>query len=108
MALESTDTPYVYYGNQSATDTAEEWAVLDRWQRSDGVIRYRRARTLRLSKARKCPAIAEALARHAGTVRDGIKAFDEGAIPAIAPESRSGGRASGFHQEVAEAAEDLA
>jgi transposase len=72
--------------------TAEESAVLDRWQRSDDVIRYRRARILRLSEAKwKCPAIATALALHAETVRDVIQAFNTGGIAAITPEPRSGG-----------------
>lgn len=88
--------------------TAEESAVLDRWQRSDDVICYRRARILRLSRARwKCPAIAEALALHAETVRDVIKAFNEGGIPAIIPEPRSGGRPPGYTPEVAQVAEEL-
>ncbi len=90
------------------TITAEESAVLDRWQRSDDVVRYRRARILRLSHARwKCPAIAEALALHAETVRDVIKAFNEGGIPAITPDPRSGGRPSGYTEEVAQVAEEL-
>jgi transposase len=89
--------------------TTEESGILDRWQRSDDVIRYRRARILRLSEAKwKCPAIAESLALHAETVRDVIKAFDEGGIPAIVPEPRSGGRPPTYTQKVAESAEDLA
>ena len=88
--------------------TAEESSVLDRWQRSDDVIRYRRARILRLSEGKwKCPAIAEALALHAETVRDVIQAFNEGGIAAITPEPRSGGRPPGYTEKVAEAAEDL-
>jgi transposase len=88
--------------------TAEESAVLDRWQRSDDAIRYRRARILRLSEIRwKCPAIAEALALHPETVRDVIQTFNEGGIPAITPEPRSGGRPPGYSQEVAQVAEEL-
>lgn len=90
------------------TITAEESAILDRWQRSDDVVRYRRARILRLSHARwKCPAIAEALALHAETVRDVIRAFNEGGVPAITPDPRSGGRPSGYIEEVAQVAEEL-
>jgi transposase len=89
--------------------TTEESGILDRWQRSDDVIRYRRARILRLSEAKwKCLAIAEALALHAETVRDVIKAFNEGGIPAITPDPRSGGRPPTYTQKVAESAEDLA
>lgn len=64
---------------------------------------------LRLSAAKwKCAAIAAALALHTETVREVIKAFNEGGISAITPEPRSGGRPSGYQQEVGEAAEDLA
>lgn len=88
--------------------TTEESGILDRWQRSDDVIRYRRARILRLSEAKwKCPAIAEALALHAETVREVIKAFNEGGIAAITPEPRSGGRPPTYTHKVAESAEDL-
>ncbi|MEJ2738086.1 MAG: helix-turn-helix domain-containing protein, partial [Anaerolineae bacterium] len=52
--------------------------------------------------------MAESLALHAETVRDVIKAFDEGGIPAIVPEPRSGGRPPTYTQKVAESAEDLA
>ena len=88
--------------------TQEERETLGRWERSDDVVRYRRARILRLSEAKwKCSAIAEALALHAETVRMVIKAFNEGRIPAITSEPRSGGRPPGFSAEVAEVAEDL-
>jgi transposase len=90
------------------TITLEESKSLDRWQRSDDIVRYRRARILRLSEANwKCPAIAEVLAIHAATVRLVIKAFNEGGIPAITPRPRSGGRPLSYTEEVAEVAEDL-
>ena len=89
--------------------TAEESEVLDRWQRGDDIVRYRRARVLRLSETDwRCPAIAEALALHPETVRWVIKAFNEGGIEAITPQPRSGGRPPGYTQEVADVAEDLA
>lgn len=89
--------------------TAEESEILDRWQRCDDIVRYRRARVLRLSETDwYCPAIAEVLALHVGTVRWVIKAFNEGGIEAITPEPRSGGRSPGYTQEVADYAEDLA
>ena len=89
--------------------TAEESEILDRWQRCDDIIRYRRARILRLSETDwRCPAIAEVLALHAETVRGGIKAFNEGGIEAITPQPRSGGRPPGYTQEVADVAKDLA
>jgi transposase len=88
--------------------TAEESEILDRWQRSDNIICYRRARILRLSEADwRCPAIAEALALHVETVRCTIKAFNEGGIEAITPQPRSGGRPPGYTQEVADVAKDL-
>ena len=89
--------------------TAEESEVLDRWQRGDDIVRYRRARVLRLSETGwRCPAIAEVLALHPETVRWVIKAFNEGGIEAITPQPRSGGRPPGYTQEVADVAEDLA
>jgi transposase len=89
--------------------TIEESEILDRWQRSDDIVRYRRSRILRLSAAGwRCPAIAEALALHAETVRWVIKAFNEGGIEAITPQPRSGGRPPGYTQEVADVAKDLA
>lgn len=88
--------------------TAEESEILDRWQRSDDVVRYRRARMLRLSEAgRRCPAIAEVLALHVETVRWVIQAFNEGGIAAITPQPRSGGRPPRHGGEVAEVAEEL-
>lgn len=88
--------------------TQEQREILDRWERSDDVVRYRRARILRLSVARwKCAAIAEALALHVETVRTIIKAFNEGGIPAITPEPRSGGRPPRYSAKVADVAEDL-
>ena len=89
--------------------TAEESKILDRWQRGDDIVRYRRARVLRLSETDwRCPAIAEVLALHPETVRWVIKAFNEGGIEAITPQPRSGGRSPGYTQEVADVAEDLA
>ena len=89
--------------------TAEESGILDRWERGDNIVCYRRARILRLSEADwRCPAIAEVLALHVETVRWTIKTFNEGGIEAITPEPRSGGRPPGYTQEIADAAEDLA
>ena len=89
--------------------TAEESEILNRWQRCDDIIRYRRARILRLSETnRRCPAIAEVLALHVETVRWVIKTFNEGGIEAITPQPRSGGRPPGYSQEVADVAKDLA
>ncbi len=51
--------------------TLEESMVVEQRQRCDDVIRYRRARILRLSAGCwRCPTTAEALAPHAQTVRD--------------------------------------
>lgn len=89
--------------------TAQESEILDRWERGDNIVCYRRARILRLSEAEwRCPAIADALALHVETVRWTIKAFNEGGIDAITPQPRSGGRPPGYSQEVADVAEDLA
>lgn len=89
--------------------TAEESEILDRWQRGDDIIRYRRARVLRLSETGwRCPAIAEVLALHPETVRWVIKSFNEGGIEAITPQPRSGGRPPDYTREVADVAEDLA
>jgi transposase len=89
--------------------TAEESETLDLWQRGDDIVRYRRARVLRLSETDwRCPAIAEVLALHAETVRGVIKAFNEGGIEAITPQPRSGGRPPGYTQDVGDVAEDLA
>lgn len=88
--------------------TSDESRVLDQWQRCDDVVRYRRARILRLSEARwRCPAIADALALHVETIRDVVQAFNEGGIPAITPWPRSGGRPRSQDEEVGKAAEDL-
>lgn len=89
--------------------TPEESEILDRWQRSDDIVRYRRARILRLSEGNwRCPAIAEALGLRVETVRLTIKSFNEGGIPAITPRPRSGGRPARLSTpEVAETAEDL-
>jgi transposase len=89
--------------------TAEESEILDCWQRGDDIVRYRRARVLRLSETGwRCPAIAEVLALHPETVRWVIKAFNEGGIEAITPQPRSGGRPPDYTREVADVAEDLA
>jgi transposase len=89
--------------------TAEESEILDRWQRCDDIVRYRRARVLRLSETGwRCPAIAEILALHVETVRWVIKTFNEGGIEALTPQPRSGGRPPGYTQEIADVAEDLA
>ena len=73
--------------------TPEESETLDRWQRADDVVGYRRARILRLSEAGwKCAEIAKALGLHVETVRQTIKDFNEGGVPALAPQPRSGGR----------------
>jgi transposase len=70
----------------------EESDVLDHWQRADNVVGYRRSRILRLSEAGwKCQAIAEALGLHVESIRHTIKQFNEGGIPFITPEPRSGG-----------------
>jgi transposase len=88
--------------------TDEESEILDGWQRGDDIIRYRRARILRLSDADwRCSAIAEVLALHVETVRWVIKAFNKGGIEAITPQPRSGGRPPGYTQEVADVAMEL-
>jgi transposase len=89
--------------------TREESETLDRWQRTDNIVRYRRARILRLSEAKwRCPVIAQALGLHEETVREVITAFNEGGIAAIRPRPRSGGRPPSYTEEVAQEAEDLA
>lgn len=89
--------------------TAEESDILDRWERGDNIVCYRRARILRLSEAGwRCPAIAEVLALHVETVRWTIKTFNRGGIEAITPQPRSGGRPPGYSPEVADIAADLA
>lgn len=73
--------------------TPEESETLAHWERADNVVGYRRARILRLSETGwKCAAIADALDLHVETVRQTIKDFNEGGIPALAPQPRSGGR----------------
>ena len=73
--------------------TLNESDVLDRWQRADNVVRYRRARIVRLSAGRwKAADIAETLGLHVEIVRQTIKDFNQGGIPAITPRPRSGGR----------------
>lgn len=72
--------------------TAEELKTLNHWQRADDIVGYRRARMLQLSAVGwKSADIAEALGVHVETVRQTIKVFNEGGIPAIAPRPRSGG-----------------
>ena len=88
--------------------TPEESEIMDQWQRSDNIVRYRRARILWLSEANwRCPAIAKALGLHVATVRQTIKDFNDGGIPAITSRPRSGGRRTVYTEEVAEAVEDL-
>ena len=78
---------------QVRTITAEESEVLDQWQRADNVVGYRRARILRLSAAGwQCVEIAAVLGVHVETVRMTVTDFNEGGLPAIAPQPRSGGR----------------
>lgn len=78
------------------TLTEAERETLLNWQRSDHVIRYRRARMLFLSeKGWKCPEIAEVLGIHAETVRDTVQQFNEGGLEAITPRPRSGGPQGG-------------
>ena len=90
------------------TITPEEQETLDHWQRADNAVGYRRARILRLSAADyTCPVIAELLGLHAATVRDTIRQFNEGSIPAITPRPRSGGRPRRYDEAVAETAENL-
>lgn len=89
--------------------TPEESEILDQWQRSDDIVRYRRARILRLSEVDwRCPLIAKALGLHVETVRLIVKSFNEGGIPAITPGPRSGGRPARLcTPEVAETAVHL-
>jgi transposase len=91
------------------TINAEESDILDHWQRCDDIVRYKRARILRLSETDwRCPAIAAALALHVETVRWVIKTFNEAGIEAITPQPRSGGRPPSYTKDVADVAEDLA
>lgn len=78
---------------QVRTITSEESDVLNHWQRADHVVRYRRARIVRLSESGwKAAEIADALGLHVEIVRQTIKDFNKGGIPAITPRPRSGGR----------------
>ena len=73
--------------------TSDESDVLDQWQRADNVVRYRRARIVRLSAdGWKAADIADVLGLHVEIVRQTIKDFNKGGIPAITPRPRSGGR----------------
>lgn len=73
--------------------TPDESNVLDHWQRADNVIRYRRARIVRLSAdGWQAADIAEVLGLHVEIVRRTIKDFNQGGVPAITPRPRSGGR----------------
>ena len=75
------------------TITAKESETVDKWQRCDNVVGYRRARMLRLSECGwQCADIANALEVHVETVRQLIKDFNKGGIDAIVPRPRSGGR----------------
>lgn len=71
----------------------EESEVLNHWQRTDSVVCYRRARIVRLSASGwKAADIADVLGLHVESVRQTIKDFNKGGIPAITPRPRSGGR----------------
>jgi len=71
----------------------DESEILDHWQRADSVVRYRRARIVRLSaNGWKAADIADVLALHVEIVRQTIKDFNKGGISAITPRPRSGGR----------------
>jgi transposase len=73
--------------------TTKESETLDKWQRCDDVVGYRRARILRLSeRGWRSEGIADALGVHIETVRQVIKDFNKGGIDAVAPRPRSGGR----------------
>ena len=75
------------------TITTEESTTLDKWQRRDNVVGYRRARILRLAEQNwQSESIADVLGVHVETVRQVIKDFTKGGIDAIAPRPRSGGR----------------
>lgn len=72
--------------------TLNESDVLDNWQRADNVVCYRRARIVRLSAGGwQATDIAEVLGLHVESVRQTIKEFNQGGIPAITPRPRSGG-----------------
>ena len=73
--------------------TSEEAETLDSWQRGDDVVRYRRARIVRLAEANwQSGDIADVLGLHVETIRCTIKDFNKGGIAHITPQSRSGGR----------------
>lgn len=73
--------------------TTKESEALEKWQRCDSVVGYRRARMLRLAEQNwQSEAIADVLGVHVETVRQVIKDFNKGGIDAIAPRPRSGGR----------------
>jgi len=75
------------------TITPEESDVLDHWQRADNVVGYRHARIVRLSaQGWQAAEVADALGLHVESVRQTIKDFNKGGIPAITPRPRSGGR----------------
>jgi transposase len=75
------------------TITSKESETLDKWQRCDNVVGYRRARVLRLAEQNwQSDAIADVLGVHVETVRQVIKDFNKGGVDAIAPRPRSGGR----------------
>lgn len=88
--------------------TSEESAILQRWQRDDELVRYRRARMLFLSEQGwRCPGISQALGLHVATVRDIIIRFNEGGIEAITPNPRSGGRPRRYGDDVVQALLDI-
>jgi hypothetical protein len=94
---------------KARTITPQESETLDRWQRLDDIVRYRRGRILRLSEADwKYPILAEALGLHVETVRQTIKDFNEGGIATLAPGLvRGQTRPPVYTEEVAQTAEDL-
>lgn len=71
--------------------TAKESTTLDKWQRRTDVVRYRRARILRLAE-QEWPSgdIADVLGLHVETVRQVLKDFNQGGVTALVPRPRSG------------------
>jgi len=101
MLFHATELDFLWWGEYNRptmtirirTITSEESETLDHWQRCDNVVRYRRARILRLAEQGwQSKAIAQALGIHVETVRQVLKDFNKGGIDAIAPRPRSGGR----------------
>jgi len=87
--------------------TPEEEQTLKEWERSYNLVAYRRARILHLSaECYKCPVIAKFLGINVETVRECIKAFNQGGIPAITPLPPSGGKRV-LEDDIADLVEDL-